>query len=445
MQTTPAKISVRRARGALAHDGSYDTRNPYLGVAAKVERLNEHLVKPYCAKRAGMVVQFAGSHFSSEQPSSMWIAGSTATHAGPMYLGTREELSSGDVLEVLEDPLFDFSVGVPFVKIKRKISGSVGYVPLESFIGDTTPVDASLWTAHERGRLRSLVEFRNGSRVLYSTNRVSAKEVEESIKFLLATVNGTTDGDESSVHPLQAGAHAHRLGAWALADGRSSDERASATDAIDGMLRAYAVPKCNELRNGSIAWPYEFDFKMPWGTKLNKPWYSGYANAAMLGALACASVLCDEREYAELARGAARFLQLPMDLGGAMYECDGFRYIAEYVYKSPPIPNYRVLDGELCSVVYIYNAALLLGDSLLLRLAIQLAAGIAASIPLFTSTRGLPVFGMDGQAMNPNYMWQLWVTLQLLGNAFKDRTFSEFAKDWYQGIPTSYFDDGFPS
>jgi hypothetical protein len=51
---------------------------------------------------------------------------------------------------------------------------------------------------------------------------------------------------------------------------------------------------------------------------------------------------------------------------------------------------------------------------------------------------------MDGQPMNPDYMWQLWMSLQLLANAFKDRRFATRSERWRQGIPADSLDYTYP-
>ena len=237
----------------------------------------------------------------------------------------------------------------------------------------------------------------------------------------------------ATIHPLQAGAHAHRIGVWALCTQRTAEERERVARLIDDMFTTYGMRAVRSLGN-VLAWPYTFDFSMPWGTKLASPWYSGYANSAMVGACACAWRLTGKTLYRDAAQRGAAFLRRPLFEGGAFYVSDGFKYIAEYCYPAPPIPNYRVLDGELCSLIFLYNAALMLADSELLAFALELAPGLARELDLFCAVDGLPIFGMDGQPMNPTYMWQLWMSLQLLANAFKDRRFADHARRWRAGI-----------
>ncbi len=80
----------------------------------------------------------------------------------------------------------------------------------------------------------------------------------------------------------------------------------------------------------------------------------------------------------------------------------------------------------------------------MLHFVMQLGAGLGATLGLFCADEGLPVFGMDGQAMNPDYMWQLWVALQILAHVCKDRGFSRHAGNWRRAIPQKTLLEGFP-
>jgi hypothetical protein len=103
-----------------------------------------------------------------------------------------------------------------------------------------------------------------------------------------------------------------------------------------------------------------------------------------------------------------------------------------------------VLDGELCSPPYLHNAGLLLDDPELVVLAHRLACSLITPLRLLCRSDGAPLFGMDGQDMNPNYMLQLWMCMQLLAAMTKDRTFAKIARDWKRFIPESFWVDGYP-
>jgi hypothetical protein len=51
---------------------------------------------------------------------------------------------------------------------------------------------------------------------------------------------------------------------------------------------------------------------------------------------------------------------------------------------------------------------------------------------------------MDAQPMTPGYMFQLWATLQILANLFKDRRFAEHARIWRRAIPADSFNEAGP-
>lgn len=410
-----------------------------------VVRVNAAFFPPYVALRSGLTIRYLGNRFSSEQPASLWFD-SREPSAGPFFLDGRIELSPDDAMVVHEDPVYDLSVGTPMVKVLHERARKKGFITISTLVSETTEAHGDLWVAQDKAQLRSVVELLSADGVLYSTNRLSPREVTETMSYLEQFSPELEPRPDLArdVHPLQAGAHAHRLGVWALATDRDPADRARAAALIQRMFDLWGIPCLRSIEGSAAAWPYRFDFAMPWGTKLRAPWYSGYANAAMVGAAACAWRLTENAVYKDIATRGLDFLRLPMNAGGALYESDGFRFVAEYCYASPPIPNYRVLDGELCSVIFLYNAALLLGDARTLDFVLELGPGLANVLDMFCARDGLPAFGMDGQAMTPDYMWQLWVTLQLLANIFKDRRFTNHAKRWRAEIPQHLVDDGYP-
>lgn len=418
------------------------TKDPMLGFPAEVVRPNAKFSKPYIADRAGLEVTYRPSSYLEEQPTSLWWDDS-GDEAGPTLLRRREELISGEVLVVLEDRLHDLAVATPMVAVERKRDGQKGYVTLDCLITKLVGEDA-LWAAEDSNTVRGLVEFPSKWGVLHSTNRVGPDEVASSRDYLSAFGKWSKAWKKKSVHPLECGAHGHRIGCWALAEDRSASDRDSVAAQLDTMMQSWAVPSAVEIRSGVVTWPYEFDFSMPWGTKLPAPWFAGYANAAMLGTAACAYALTKKKEYKDLAMGAFRFLTCRSEDGGALYSVDGFDFIAEYVYRTPPIPNYRVLDGELCSMQYLVNAGMLIDEPELVSFAFRLNAGFRMELELLSKDDGSPYFGMDGQSMQPNYMWQIWMCLQLLAAIFKDRSYTDRANLWRPHIPAKFVDEGYP-
>jgi hypothetical protein len=435
-----AEAEIARMRAALR--GEMAARR--WGVAIDIAKADDIQSVPYRPDRAGLHLRYIGNLLSRAQPDLLWFDSRPERH-GPMLLGGTEPLVPDDRLVVLDDRPFDLSVGVPMIHVRHARSGRDGFITEETLVAETVESEGMLWTAVDKPRLRNLVEFASPFGTLYSTNRVSPNEIASTTEYLqrFGATPAPADSPPEAVHPLQAGAHAHRIGVWALAADRSLPEREQVTENLRAMLEHYGIPAANDFE-GTLAWPYTFDFSMPWLTALPKPWYSGYANSAMAGACACAWRLTGDPRHRAAALKAIGFLRRPMHAGGALYDIDGFSHVAEYCYASPPIPNYRVLDGEICSLVFLYNAALLLDDPSVMRFAMELVPGLARALDFFADPEGLPLFGMDGQPMNPTYMWQLWMSLQLLANAFKDRRFAVHAERWRHGIPQDSIDDSYP-
>jgi hypothetical protein len=121
---------------------------------------------------------------------------------------------------------------------------------------------------------------------------------------------------------------------------------------------------------------------------MSPPWYSAYANANAATLLSVLYHLTKDERYKRLAQEAAAYLSLPLDAGGSEYDISGFKYPAEYVYPSPSLPNIRVLDRELISVLALYNAARFLGDGEMLRIAYQQMASLAMALEYYRQRNG---------------------------------------------------------
>ena len=157
------------------------------------------------------------------------------------------------------------------------------------------------------------------------------------------------------------------------------------------------------------------------------------------GAQRRAAVPPDEHEsYRRLARRAAGFVALPIEEGGAQYEVLGFKLPAEYVYPSPPIPNVRVLDGELIVIAALFNVARLLGDSDLLRLFMTQVGSLAMQMESYRRPNGDLEFAMYIEDLPAHYRWDVWSALQILANASKDRRFSILARDFAKHVPDEW-------
>lgn len=417
--------------------------SPLTGYPTVVVQPNVRFSRPYLADRIGMHVEVRNSDYLSEQPFSFWWERTDGETGGPVLLGNRIVLEQGELLAIRDNRLFDFSVGTPMVAVRRVSDNLNGYITQDALITKTVATGGT-WVAQDESKLRGLVEFPTQWGVLYSTNRVGPDERADTEKFLSRFVDGADSAEDDAVHPLACGAHAHRIGTWALAADRAPEDRERVAAALDAMMKNYLVPEKRQIAPGAFAWPYKFNFRMPWGTELKPPWYSGYANASLTGAAACAYALTGKQEYADIAGEAFGFLKTPVHAGGAHYSVDGFDFIAEYVYRSPAIPNLRVLDGEMCAIPYITNAGMLLDRPDMIEFAARLAAGQSALMSMLSTPEGAPYFCMDGQPMQPTYMWQLWMTLQLLASIFKDRGFAERARMWRPHIPRSFEADQYP-
>ncbi len=95
--------------------------------------------------------------------------------------------------------------------------------------------------------------------------------------------------------------------------------RSDAIAAVGRFFDAYVLPEARPGPNGSLKWPYHFEFILNWGVKMSPPWYSAYANAAIAQAAAVMFRLTAEPRYKEIAIKAARFIGEPLESGGAEY------------------------------------------------------------------------------------------------------------------------------
>ena len=111
-----------------------------------------------------------------------------------------------------------------------------------------------------------------------------------------------------------------------------------------------------------------------------------------------------EQKYKALTLAALRYLDLPIQDNGARYDVSGFQLPAEYVYNTPPIPNVRVLDGELIASVATYSAARLLGDSSLLSLFQRQAYSLSMQMDFYTRDSGRMLFATYVEEMPEHYM-----------------------------------------
>lgn len=422
---------------------------PYLDVPAVVERPNSVFVKPYSAKRAGLKVKYAKNRFSSNQPELIYVPEieaktgrvllrwQTSENGKPGLLG----LFDGNIIEIVDDKLYDFGVGSLFVKVKRE-DGVEGYAQFETIFGETEVADDSMWDATELARVKAATTLTYEGIVLYEKFIAQgAPQVESQIKLLddvAAYPTALSGGQPGGVHPLFGGATVYGLLMTALRPDIPDELRARAVAASEKFFTEYVFKAKVEISPGVISWPFRFDWTMNWGIKLPTPWYSGYANSQMIAASALLHRLTGKPEYRQLAIDATKMLDVSLEKGGAEYTIDGFRFPAEYVYNTPPMPNVRVIDGEYGTAIALYNAARLLDDSHMLRIAARHLVGLAANLPLFTQPDGSMMFSMYVENMPPHYQWMMWTLLQVSGNALKDRSFLEAAKRMKGSVPEQW-------
>lgn len=187
-----------------------------------------------------------------------------------------------------------------------------------------------------------------------------------------------------------------------------------------------------------VTWEYQFEWKMNWGITLDPPWRSTYANARFSTASAMLYRLTGEDRYRDLAVKAARFIGTPMSAGGGEYEVAGFRLPAEYIYNTPPLPNVRVLDGEMITVTSLYDTARLLADSEILNVFLRQSGSLAMQLESYTRPDGSLEFSMYINDMPQAYRWSVWSMLQVLANQSKDRRFADVARNYAAHVPQDW-------
>jgi hypothetical protein len=398
----------------------------------KVVKVNQWL-RPYRAERDTVTVRFTNRGILGGVAARLWYA-EDAGFGGSTFLTKTDVLSDGAILDVIGADLFDFSVGILFVRAREHAQGREGYLPLSSFVFETDVIDDRFWTADDPKSLSNDLVATTGNLRLYSGMRLVSPKIDQALNYFDQMNKGI---DSEPPHPLYAASEAHRLCVWALDQRRGDSDRERVVGTVDAFFHKRAFPALSRIAPGAVSWPYLFDFALPW-VYLKAPWYSGYANSALAGAAACMFHLTDNNAYRELATDAIGFLRLPMDQGGALYRQDDYAFIAEYAYHSPPAPNYRVFDGEFMSLPYLHNVAVILRDGRVAEFFIELATGMAAVFEMFCSRPGLPQNSMDGVDAPPSYMWQLWIVAQILGNILKDHQFSQIARRWRSAIPAEH-------
>ncbi|MCP4559928.1 MAG: hypothetical protein GY837_05320 [Bosea sp.] len=410
---------------------------PYIDIPAVVVRPNAAALRPYFALRKGLTVRYLGNRFSTAQPELIWVPANENGRDRLIWQSFIPEKGGllgiyvGDVITLLDDVLYDFDVGTLFVKA-QKPGFPPGYMLLETLIGETEPATRELIVAKDVKRFQDFSSVdHDGVRLYEQTVNVDLKQMERDIATLLdeATyATSLTGGMSGGVHPLYATSTARTLLFAALKPKVSEETRKAAIAAVAHFFDNYIEKAKVDLGDGRISWPYKFDWTMNWGIKLTPPWYSPYANSQVVELSALMFKLTGEDKYRAMAQAATRFITTPMSKGGAEYTIDGFRLPAEYVYAAPPMPNVRVLDGELGVAIALYNAARLLGDSEMLRQSTAYFAGLAMNLEGYLKEDGGLWFASYIENMPEGYGWPMWALLQNAAIITKDRRFTEYAR-----------------
>lgn len=385
---------------------------------------------------------FHGQRFVRCAPAAFFVS----TRIGDVsYLGSATPILPGEIYRVLSDVAEDIGVVSLMRPVRRMRDGVEGYVTELAAAGDMSAADHTLWAAEDPERLRRLIEVRLADGVLYAPNLLLDRKLAEAAAMLGAVAaRRWSKGDAGQPHPLQVGSEAHRLGLFALSAACSPTRKADITALLSSLAENWFGPMAETMDpEGCVSWPYSFDFELPWHARLKAPWHSGYATAAITGALACIHELTEDVRWCDLAQRSVAYLRKPLEQGGATYDINGLPHVAEYV-SSPWFPNYRTFDGEVMCIPYLYNTAVLMRDDALLARVLRLIEGVKDILPVMSPEGRAPRFGIDGQPINPGYMLQMWFVAQVLANIAKDHAFVGLAKRWAEHIAPEHRGEDFP-
>lgn len=421
---------------------------PTLGIPARVNRPNNAFLKPFAPAWAGTVVRYKGQIFSRNQPEMIWIPEvvdgkyllrwQTTDKGSPGLQG----IFPGNELELLDNNLYDFGVGTLFVKVRSLTAGVTGYSLLETIIGETEVAGDTFRVVKDAERYRKTTSVDIDGITAYAlkipNDRTNLPTYTEILNQPDRYTKELSGGNPGGVHPVFAISTAYLFLLQAHSSETTLGERENAIKAVMAFVDNYLEPKKVTIAPGVVSWPYGFDWTVNWGIKLSPPWYSAYANSNAAALCAVLYRLTKNDRYKKLANEAAAYLSRPLDTGGSEYEISGFKYPAEYVYPSPPLPNIRVLDGELISVLALYNAARFLGDSEMLRVAFRQMASLAMALEYYRQKDGNLYFAYYIEELPEHYKWQVWSNLQVLALVAKDSRFSEAAKAMLPNIPSKW-------
>jgi hypothetical protein len=321
----------------------------------------------------------------------------------------------------------------------------VGYVTLETIIGDCAPLGDALWCASDIERLKSQAVVNYKNMMLYPEHLLD-KGLKERVEVLADPTRWADElsGGKPSVgkpHPVYTANTLYLIMLSVVKNGVDEQERDRVVQVVRDFFDAWVIPDAVEVLPGSLSWPYHFEWNMNWGIRLDPPWYSPYASSRIAAASALLWDITGDERYRELAIGAANFCGAPIEDGGGEYSMHGFRFSAEYVYNTPPLPNVRVLDGEVTTVLALFDTARILGDSRILQIAMRQGASLAMALEQYQRPNGDLEFAQYTEDLPDSYRWVLWSGLNCLANAFKDKRFYEVACRFRDHLPAQSIKD----
>jgi hypothetical protein len=142
--------------------------------------------------------------------------------------------------------------------------------------------------------------------------------------------------------------------------------------ALIDRLEPLAVPQ----RGGWVSWEYAFDYP---GSRA--PWLSGMAQGVAIQALARAWQATHNPRDLALARRALPGLGRPLAAGGLLVDSPNGRWWPLYAAQ----PSLRVLNGDLQTVISLYDYAAITADTQALAWANEGAHAAAALLPKYDS------------------------------------------------------------
>ncbi len=420
-------------------------KNNSLGIPAYVEHLNHHLLRPYMADRKGLEVIYTKHLFAKNQTAMIYIPKlvnhkylliwQTSSHGRPGLVG----IYPSNKLILLDNKLYDFGVGVLFVKVYSETANATGYTLLSTIIGETTPTGNQLWSANDINRLKKTTTISFNGIILYPIQLpLDQNKIDQDIAILkdpASYVRKLNGGLQHGVHPVVAANTLYSLLIYSMEENVTKEKSNEILDAAKIFFENYVFKEMQKTGKNAYSWPYNMPWMLNWGIKLDAPWYSSYDNAVFAESAAIMYQYTHDEKYKILAEKAANYILIPIIKGGSMYEISGFKLPAEYVYNTPPLPNVEILDGEFIALTHLYNTARLLGDSRLLHAFIQQAISLTAQMPFYEEKDGKLYFSKYIEDMPAVYKWLMWSNLQSLANIMKDRTLLSYAKKLHPNIP----------